>query len=39
VQLKVVRIPLKFDGSHRGFGFVEFLTHQEAVNAMTALAR
>ena len=38
-QLKVVRIPRKFDGSHRGFGFVEFLTHQEAVNAMAALSR
>ena len=38
-QLKVVRIPRKFDGTHRGFGFVEFLTHQEAVNAMTSLSR
>lgn len=36
-QLKSVRIPSKFDGGHRGFGFVEFVTQQEAANAMTAL--
>ncbi len=34
----MVRIPRKVDGSHRGFGFVEFLTHQEAVNAVGALS-
>lgn len=38
-QLKSVRIPRKFDGSNRGFGFVEFLTHEEAAAAMEALAR
>jgi multiple RNA-binding domain-containing protein 1 len=37
-QLKHVRLPRRFDGRHRGFGFVEFLTHQEAVNAKTTLA-
>jgi len=37
-QLKKVRLPKKFDGSHRGFAFVEFLTSQEAHNAMTALS-
>ena len=37
-QLKKVRLPKKFDGSHRGFAFVEFLTSQEAQNAMQALA-
>jgi len=36
-QLKKVRLPRKFDGSHRGFCFVEFLTEQEAQAAMTAL--
>ena len=38
-QLKSVRIPRKFDGSHRGFGFVEFLTKDEAVAAMRALSQ
>lgn len=37
-QLKAVRLPRKFDGSHRGFAFVEFLTRQEAAAAMEALA-
>ena len=37
-QLKKVRLPKKFDGSHRGFAFVEFLTSQEAQNAMKALS-
>jgi len=36
-QVKSVRIPKKFDGKSRGFAFVEFLTKQEAVNAMQAL--
>jgi multiple RNA-binding domain-containing protein 1 len=38
-QLKKVRLPKKFDGSHRGFAFCEFLTSKEAQNAMTTLSR
>merc|ERR1711943_49335 len=38
-QLKKVRLPKKFDGSHRGFAFVEFLTSKEALAAMNALSR
>lgn len=37
-QLKRVRMPKKFDGSHRGFAFVEFLTEQEAQTAFAALS-
>ena len=37
-QLKSVRIPRKFDHTHRGFAFVEFLTKQEAQTAFEALA-
>ncbi|TYZ68703.1 hypothetical protein PybrP1_005394 [[Pythium] brassicae (nom. inval.)] len=37
-QLKRVRMPKKFDGKHRGFAFVEFLTEQEAQSAFAALA-
>ena len=29
-------MPKKFDGSHRGFAFVEFVTHQEAENGTCA---
>ncbi|KAJ3385179.1 putative RNA-binding protein 19 [Entophlyctis sp. JEL0112] len=36
-QLKTVRLTLKFDGSHRGFGFVDFLTKQEAKAAFDTL--
>lgn len=36
-QLKSVRIPKKFEGQSRGFGFVEYLTQQEAQNAFNAL--
>jgi multiple RNA-binding domain-containing protein 1 len=36
-QLKKVRMPKKFDGKHRGFAFVEFLTEQEALNAFNSL--
>ena len=36
-QVKKIRIPKKNGGTHRGFAFVDFTTHQEAVNAMTAL--
>ena len=38
-QLKKVRLPKKFDGSHRGFAFVEYLTGKEALTAMNALSR
>uniref|UniRef100_A0A0D3G078 RRM domain-containing protein n=1 Tax=Oryza barthii TaxID=65489 RepID=A0A0D3G078_9ORYZ len=36
-QIKSLRLPMKF-GSHRGFAFVEFVTKQEAQNALQALA-
>ena len=36
-QVKSVRLPTKFDGSHRGFGFVEFTTRQEAESAFESL--
>lgn len=38
-QLRRVRLPKKFDGTHRGFAFVEFLTGKEALAAMNALSR
>ena len=38
-QLKRVRLPKKFDGGHRGFAFVEFVTHKEALEGMKALSR
>ena len=38
-QLKKVRLPKKFDGTHRGFAFCEFVTCKEAQNAMTTLSR
>ena len=38
-QLRKVRLPKKFDGSHRGFAFVEFVTSKEALTAMSALSR
>ncbi|KAF0682855.1 Aste57867_25042 [Aphanomyces stellatus] len=37
-QLKMVRMPKKFDGKHRGFAFVEFLTEAEAKSAFAALS-
>lgn len=37
-QIKSVRLPTKkFDGSHRGFAFVDFLTQKEAQNVMEAV--
>jgi multiple RNA-binding domain-containing protein 1 len=33
-----VRLPRKFDGTHRGFAFVDFLTHEEAKAATESLA-
>jgi len=37
--LKKVTIPKKFDGTSRGFGFVDFLTSQEAATAKESLAQ
>ncbi|RHZ27403.1 hypothetical protein DYB37_006928 [Aphanomyces astaci] len=37
-QLKTVRMPKKFDGKHRGFAFIEFLTEAEAKSAFAALS-
>jgi len=36
-QVKKVRVPKKFDGSNRGFAFIDFLTKQEAKTAMETL--
>ncbi|XP_052736031.1 multiple RNA-binding domain-containing protein 1 isoform X2 [Vigna angularis] len=36
-QIKSLRLPMKF-GSHRGFAFVEYVTQQEAQNALKALS-
>ncbi|XP_058072276.1 multiple RNA-binding domain-containing protein 1 [Magnolia sinica] len=36
-QIKSLRLPMKF-GGHRGFAFVEYVTKQEAQNAMRALS-
>ncbi|KAK5671909.1 Multiple RNA-binding domain-containing protein 1 [Batrachochytrium dendrobatidis] len=36
-QVKSVRIPTKYDGQHRGFAFVDFLTKQEAKTAYDTL--
>jgi len=36
-QLKTLRLPKKFDGSHRGFAFVELVSKSEAAKAMEAL--
>ena len=36
-QVKSVRLPRKFDGTHRGFGFVDFLTKNEAKAAFKTL--
>ncbi|KAL1537533.1 multiple RNA-binding domain-containing protein 1-like [Salvia divinorum] len=36
-QIKRLRLPMRF-GNHRGFAFVEFLTKQEARNALEALS-
>ena len=36
--LKSCRLPKKFDGSHRGFAFVELSTKREASAALEALA-
>jgi len=36
-ELKMVRVPRKFDNTARGFAFAEFVTPKEAQNAMDAL--
>ncbi|CAM6084747.1 unnamed protein product [Calypogeia fissa] len=36
-QIKSLRLPKKFDGNHRGFAFVEFMTSQESANAFDGL--
>lgn len=36
-QIKSLRLPKKL-GNHRGFAFVEFVTKQEAQNALKALS-
>lgn len=36
-QIKSLRLPKKF-GNHRGFAFVEYVTKQEAANALQALS-
>jgi multiple RNA-binding domain-containing protein 1 len=38
-QLRKVRLPKKFDGTHRGFAFCEYLTHKEAEAAMQSLSQ
>lgn len=37
-KVKTARIPKKFDGNHRGFAFVEFVTAKEAAHAFEALS-
>lgn len=32
-HIRTCRIPRKFDGTHRGFAFIDFITKQEAENA------
>lgn len=36
-ELNFVRIPKKLDGQHRGFGFVDYLTKEDALRAFRAL--
>lgn len=36
-EVKSVRIPTKVGGTHRGFGFVELLTHDDAERAIDSL--
>lgn len=37
-EVKSCRLPKKFDGSHRGFAFVEFASAAEAKTAMSAIS-
>ncbi|KAJ1626966.1 hypothetical protein T492DRAFT_877496 [Pavlovales sp. CCMP2436] len=36
-EVSSVRMPKKFDGKHRGFAFIEYLSNQDAAKAMDAL--
>ena len=36
-RLRSIRLPRKFDGSHRGFAFADFLSSAEAEHAMQTL--
>jgi len=36
-EVKSLRIPNKLDGSHRGFAFVDFVSHEEAKTAFKSL--
>lgn len=36
-QIKSIRLPKRVDGRHRGFGFVEFISHKEACSAIEAI--
>lgn len=36
-EIKSLRIPKKLDGSHRGFAFIEFISHEESKKAFKAL--
>ncbi|GJQ10058.1 hypothetical protein GpartN1_g1849.t1 [Galdieria partita] len=36
-EVKSVRLPRKLDGTHRGFGFVEFLSKRDAATALQSL--
>lgn len=37
-HIRTCRIPKKFDGTHRGFAFIEFVTKQEAENAKDGIS-
>eukprot|EP00948_MAST-09A_sp_MAST-9A-sp1_P002063 g2063.t1 len=37
-KLKALRLPRKFDGGHRGFAFIEYMTAKETSRAKEALA-
>jgi multiple RNA-binding domain-containing protein 1 len=36
-NIKSLRMPLNFNGSHRGFGFIDFSSTQDALNAFNSL--
>eukprot|EP00977_Amphora_coffeiformis_P010120 scaffold2357_cov167-Amphora_coffeaeformis.AAC.28 len=38
-QLKKVRLPKKFDGNHRGFAFIDYVSSKEAAEAMKTLSK